>query len=152
MTRSVCIASPKRALSALVLCFALALPAYADGPALAHVTLHERTITLTAEGAMVTWDAPRLHLHFAQLHLGFPIPPDLRLTLVEAEGAWRVEAIRYFSLDAPLALDPSGATIRAASGEGRSLRLEITAEAFTPGPLGQPEPTEMEIEVTLSSS
>jgi len=136
-------------------CFAaaigLALPAWADGPALAFVTVEGRTVTLTAEGAMVAWVEDAVHLHFAQLHLGFPVPPELRLVLADGDSGWRVEALSYHRLEGPIVLDASTAQIQGASGGPDDLRVEIAVEGLVPGALGQPEPVPVEIEITLRS-
>ena len=92
-------------------------PALADGPALAHLTLDGRTITLTADPAvtaprMIRQTGNTLHLRFAQLHLGFPTPPMLNITLTHGESGWSVQAMhldrtsdRPAVVFAPAALD-----------------------------------------------
>jgi hypothetical protein len=83
-----------------VVCWLLAAPAaHADGPALAHVTLDGRTLTLTAQNTpfqppMIRVDGPVLELTFADLHLGFPLPPVLELTLRQADGTWQAGRFR----------------------------------------------------------
>lgn len=70
----------------------LGQPAAADGPALALLTLDGVTLTLTESAPPAIGDG-EVTLSFAQMHLGFPLPPHLSLTLQSnAPGALFSEA------------------------------------------------------------
>jgi hypothetical protein len=70
----------------------LGQPAAADGPALALLTLDGVTLTLTESAPPAIGDG-EVTLSFAQMHLGFPLPPRLSLTLRStAPGALFSEA------------------------------------------------------------
>lgn len=124
--------------------------AQAQNTAEVAITLQDRTIFLSADNSasalpMVTRDGDALHLTFAQLHLGFPLPRVLTLTLREQAGAWHVDAV---SLDGPtiaIATAPPGFFVSA--GE-EGLTFSLIGEALYPSPLGVVLQS-LDIEVTL---
>ncbi|MBY4891599.1 hypothetical protein KUL25_02335 [Rhodobacteraceae bacterium N5(2021)] len=140
-----------RAALACALLPLFALPARADGPALAHLTLAGTTITLTEvvpiQGGAMT---------FAQMHLGFPLPPLLRVVLGD-EGT-----VHSISLNGSgdgsngtgtalgpetfFWVEPQSARV---TGDTQSLRIE--AEALSRTALGQFTALPLWIEIQLTS-
>ncbi|GAB5446566.1 hypothetical protein [Gymnodinialimonas sp.] len=129
------------------------LPAWADGPALAHLTMAGTTITLTEVTPQAT-DAP---MTFAQMHLGFPLPPVLHV-LLHPDGD-SVQSISVNGADGvsngtgtPLGPDvffwfePARAQII-----GEAPEWQIDAQALSRTPLGQISPLPVRIEIQLTS-
>ncbi len=148
-------------------------PAMADGPALAHVTLDDRTVTLTAVADPQTPDAccerDRI-LTFAQMHLGFPLPPLLTVTFASRNDIPALEDgavlfVREIQLQAdasdwddtarpgtqlPLFFDPARSELTVLSGAGRALHFRIDAAGFTLTQLGGIVERDVGIEIQLS--
>ncbi|HID68144.1 MAG TPA: hypothetical protein EYP31_07800 [Roseibacterium sp.] len=66
----------------------------AQDPSQATLTLGDETLFLyadnTASAVPMIWrDGDLLHLTFAELYLGFPLPPFLRVTLREGPAGWQ---------------------------------------------------------------
>ena len=124
--------------------FAL-LPAFAaaDGPALADLTIGADTITLTADATvtapqMLRRGADRLDLHFAQLHLGFPLPPQLTVSLQQRNGTWTIAALTLERRRAKPPLAIGTETLRLSYEEtdnenAGAATFVITGEAMAPG-------------------
>lgn len=130
-----------------------AIPAMADGPALAHLTIEGRTLTLTADESlpapqMLRRGEDRLDLHFAQLHLGFPLPPHLSVSLQQTETDWTLTTLTLDRSEAepPLAIGPE--TLRLThGGEAGAETFVISGEAMAQGGALIP----VHIEITLTS-
>lgn len=129
--------------------------AIADGPALAHVTLHGRTLTLTAQNApfqpaMIRANGDTLLLTFADLHLGFPLPPTLDVSLLLGPDGWSVTGVR---LDAEGAVFSSTTAqiIEILDGDPASLRLTLSVEALAPDQPFGAMVVEIPIEISLRS-
>ncbi len=87
-----------RCLAALLVLFSTA-PLTAQGTGEAIVTIRDQTLFLSADNRnsavpMVVCGADHLSLTFAQLHLRFPMPPFLRITLRDASEEWSVDTLR----------------------------------------------------------
>jgi len=111
---------------------------HADGPALAHVTLDGQTLTLTAQNApfqppMIRPEGRALHLTFADLHLGFPLPPTLALSLLQGPETWSVTALRFDTADATY-LSNFAQIIEINDLYPDDLSLTLTAEVLAPAP------------------
>lgn len=130
--------------------------ASAQDTAEAAITLPDRTVFLSADNTssavpMVARDGDALHLMFAQLHLGFPLPPTLTVTLSETgtdtdadtDTGWRVDALTYDDPSQTLAL-----TTRAFRVAHDRNTLTLTGAALLPLPLG-PEFRDVVIVITL---
>lgn len=132
-----------------------ALPASADGPALAHLTVAGTTMTLT-ELAPVERGQP---MSFAQMHLGFPLPPVLHVSVSETDGATQVQHISLNTLSGtsdgmgtPLGPEtflwfPPENTIATATEQ----EVRIEADALSRTPLGQFSVRPVLIEIQLTS-
>ena len=135
--------------------FALSpLSVAADGPALAHLTLGETTITLTDVGRGQAGQT------FAQMHLGFPMPPVLHLMRVtQPDGTMTLEVLRlngttggsngagtHLGAETFLLLAPHDAVV---TGDADTFRIEATALGRTP--LGQFTPLPVRIDVQMTS-
>lgn len=112
--------------------------AHADGTAEAAITLQDRTIFLSANNTssallMVTREDTALLLTFAQLHLGFPLPPVLSLALREETGVWHLDAV---SFDAPTRAIVTAPTAFQISTSEDGLHFTFTGEALHHTPLG----------------
>ena len=127
-------------------------PALADGPALAHLTINERTITLTAETTHPPLDdetATQLDLRFSQLHLGFPMPPILNVALEQRDDTW---AVVDLSLDQsnnarPIVFAAHALQILEVTGDASAPGFVIAGEAMVP----DQAPVSVHIEIQLSS-
>ncbi|QXT38773.1 hypothetical protein [Gymnodinialimonas ceratoperidinii] len=147
----------------------LGQPAMADGPALALLTLEGVTLTLT-ESAPPEIGARDVTLSFAQMHLGFPLPPRLSLTLSSstpeapfAEGA--ETSVMGITLNgAPgdgtgtvlghetyLWFEPEDAVLRPVEGAGSGGSVVIETHAIARRALGQFRSLPVVIEVRRSS-
>lgn len=130
------------------------LPAVADGPALAHLTIDGTTITLTHV------DAAQSDLTFAQMHLGFPLPPILHLLLAATpDGPMAVQTIRlngtiggsngagtHLGPETFLLFEPHRATV---TGNAEAFVVDIPA--LSRAPLGQFAPLLIQINVQMTS-
>lgn len=137
--------------AAFALCLLCApMMANADGTAEAAITLQGRTVFLSADNTssalpMVQRDGALLHLTFAQLHLRFPLPPTLQVTLREDGDGWLLEALSY---DAPtLSIAASPAAFRVVT-DPDTAQLILTGEVLQAGTLGI-MPTLMIVEIDL---
>ncbi len=119
-------------------------PVMADGPALAHLTIHDRTITLTAVETPPTTNG-LLTLSFAQHHLGFPLPPRLSVTLQDQNGTWALSAfaLERDGTQPPLAFG----TLQVFHDAGPPERFVIDGDSLAPGPQTVP----IHVEITLRS-
>lgn len=83
----------------LALCLVVApAAAQAQDTAEAAIILQNQTIFLYADNTvgavpMIARNGASLRLTFAQLHLGFPLPPVLTVDLHENAGVWHLDAI-----------------------------------------------------------
>ena len=128
-----------------------AAPACADCPSLSHLTIEGQTITLTARTppAALDRDNPAaLHLHFAQMHLGFPLPPFLSISLEPngPDGDWTITTLRLerASPAAPMVFAPDSLRL---SGSPADTVFTIEGDAMVPGAVLIP----IHIETHLSS-
>ena len=142
--------------AALLCALSLSTPALADGPALAHLTMGGTTLTLTA-----TTDLPEdaRTMTFAQMHLGFPLPPVLTITLDDgpvlqgvslnatSEGASSTGAGTPLGPEARLLFEMDQAHVETPD----ATRLRITAPLWVRSPLGQFRSTEVLIEIDRTS-
>ncbi len=146
-------------LKILALSLVLAHPAHADGPALAFITMQGRTLTLTAQNApfappMIVQDGAAVHLAFADLHLRFPLPPFLDVTLTEHVDGWRVTSLHFSrpeDLATPILTPETAQVIEASGNDINDLHFVIEVDA-----LAQTAPTgtaiiPVRIEITLTS-
>ncbi|MEJ6388240.1 hypothetical protein [Gymnodinialimonas ulvae] len=131
----------------------LPAPVAADGPALAHLTVGAQTVTLTADDSlpaprMLRRDGDVMHLHFAQLHLGFPLPPQLTLSLQQTENTWTLTSFTLERSDAQPPLAVGTETLRLTqNGAAGPETFVITGEAMAPGGALVP----LRVEITLRS-
>ncbi len=123
----------------------------ADGPALAHLTLEGRTITLTADSQVNNPQAEggSLYLHFAQRHLGFPLPPMLTVDLRNTDGTWVLSALTLDRTEpeTPLIFPLQSFEITGIQGESPNLSLTIEGDAMA---LNR-GPIPVHLEITLRS-
>ncbi|ABD54720.1 hypothetical protein [Jannaschia sp. CCS1] len=143
-----------RAALACALCLA-PLPATADGPALAHLTVAGTTIALTEVAPI----EPGQPMSFAQMHLGFPLPPILHLTLMTTDGAMEV---RHLSLNTATGTSDGTGTplgpetflwfpLQNALITEAPQQLRIEADALSRTPLGQVATRPVLIEIQFTS-
>lgn len=136
----------------------LAAPALAQGTGEAALTLDGRTMFLSADNAssarpMIRCETRRLSLTFAQLHLRFPMPPFLDVTLVEGAEGWRVEQWRLDRTgtepDVSVTAGESLIVLSEADTDG-AVRFALSGEALGPaGPTGtRILPVELDVTVT----
>lgn len=118
--------------------------AFAQDALEAAITLPDRTIFLSADNSasavpMVARDGDVLQLTFAQLHLRFPLPPFLHLTLIEAADGWRVIAISYDDPALSIAATPAALNVTGT--------FSVTGDVLLSTPTG-PQPHSIRIEIT----
>ncbi|WP_224814492.1 hypothetical protein [Hasllibacter sp. MH4015] len=130
-------------------------PAQADGPALAHLTIDGRTLTLSADNdasahPMIHQDGTTLSLRFAQLHLGFPMPPILTIRLIEDDAGWHVDHIDLQQTGGitPALGPPHSVSV---TGTGLDRQFTVAGEALAPDATGAIIPMPYNVEVSLRS-
>lgn len=147
----------RAALAGALVCasLCLSLPVAADGPALAHLTLAGTTITLTQTAPL----EPGTAMSFAQMHLGFPLPPVLHLHLVTTDGQ---AVVRHLSLNTAQGTSDGTGTplgpgtylwvpLQSTSVTGGAPTIRIEADVLSRTPFGQFSTQPMLIELQLTS-
>lgn len=142
----------RAATACLLLC---AAPAAADGPALAFVTLEGRTLTLTAQNApfqvpMIRYEDQTLHLTFADLHLGFPLPPLLDVSLRQDTEGWQVTGLRLETAQA-VYMNNDAQIVEINDENLADLSLTFLTEALAPTPPFGFALVPIQVEITLRS-
>ncbi len=146
-----------RCLAALLVLFSTA-PLTAQGTGEAMVTIRDQTLFLSADNRnsavpMVVCGADHLSLTFAQLHLRFPMPPFLEITLRNGPEGWSVDALRLDqtgdAIDA-FVTPPDARISDMTVAEDGTIGAVLTGQAMVAGsPLGS-ELVTVDVEFTMT--
>ncbi|MEJ6391676.1 hypothetical protein V8J82_00325 [Gymnodinialimonas sp. 2305UL16-5] len=135
----------------------LAHGAAAQEPGSAEITLPDHILFLATDLALpgpplVLWQEDGgLQAQFAQLHLRFPLPPHLTVTLRQIEGgAWQIDTLSLdqLGMDADYHGRPGDLRITQSDLSDAWLRLRIEGRV-TPDTLGMAQPVQIDLRVPL---